>query len=111
MTRRPRSSLRFDVHPHQIHIGRIGIGVERIMLSGQAGRLHVSGGKVAADRLEWIRVGVLVNVNVYSTRSSSGDKLSSRDFIEAEVAKAAAAQPISLRCALITEHSSPGHKP
>ena len=90
-------------------IGRISLGVERIMLAGQAGRVHVSGEKVAVDRLAWIQGNV--NVNVYSSRRRSEDNILSCDFIDAEVAKVVAAQPITLRCALITEHVSSALKP
>ncbi len=92
-------------------IGRIHLGSERIARPGRAGRVHLSGEKLDAHRLAWIQGEINVNVNVYSARRSSPDNILSCDFIDAEVAKVVAAQPISLRCALITEGAGTALKP
>lgn len=92
-------------------IGSISLGVERILRPGQAGRVHVSGETIESGRLAWIQGEVRVNVNVYSSRRHGGDNILNCDFIDAEVAKVVAAQPIHLRCALITEHADTALKP
>lgn len=92
-------------------VGRISLGVERLERPGRPGRVHVSGTKVQAERLAWVQGEVKVNVNVYSSRRSSPDNILSCDFIDADLARVVAAQPITLRCALISEGADTALKP
>ncbi len=96
---------------HADEVGQIDLGNERHRLPGRTGPARFSGAKVAVDRLDWIEGGVKVNVNLYSSRRSSQDNILACDFIDASLAAVFEAQPIVLRCGLITENPATRLRP
>lgn len=96
---------------HADEVGQIDLGNEQVMIPGQPGPVHITGKQVKRDRLRWIKGGVKVNVNVYSSRLSGPDNILNCDFIDGDVAAVVKQQPITLRCGLITEHPDTKLKP
>lgn len=96
---------------HADEAGQIDLGDERIEVPGRAGIVRFTGRAVDRARLGWITGGVKVNVNLWSSRHSSPDNLLGCDFIDGSLATVIRAQPVVLRCGLITEHPDTRMKP
>ena len=88
---------------HADEMGQIGLGNERVTISGTGGTARITGRTVDSSHLSWIKGrSVQVNVNVFSARRSGPDNILDCDIYEGPVA-AAAASPRPIRCKLIGE--------
>ena len=89
---------------HADEIGRIDLGTKNVQVRAEPGTVHVAGSQVDPEGLRWIDGDIGVNVNVYTARLSSDDNLINCDFIDGPLVDTKAAEPVLLRCALITEN-------
>ncbi|MBS0566428.1 MAG: hypothetical protein JSS59_03300 [Proteobacteria bacterium] len=96
---------------HADEVGQIDLGNEQVFLPGRAGPAHFTGRNVTNNRLGWIKGGVRMNVNVFSSRHSGPDNILACDFIDDSLATVIKAQPVTLHCGLITEHPDTLMKP
>ena len=97
--------------PHADEVGQIDLGHDEVRVPGRSGMVHIPGTGLHTNRLKWIDGGVMVNVNVYTSRLSSDKNLLDCDFIDGDLAKVIKAQPITLHCGLIGEHIETYLKP
>lgn len=100
-----------DAVKHGDEVGHIDLGVQDLKLPGRAGAAHISGAAIEQARLAWVDGPVKVNVNVFSSRLSGPDNILACDFIDGDVSKVIAAEPVTLHCGLISEHPDTNMKP
>ncbi|MEJ5020889.1 hypothetical protein WH297_14275 [Ochrobactrum vermis] len=90
---------------HVDEVGQIDLSPsdETVEISGAGGKLHISGDKVEAKRIDWVNGPVKVNLNVASGRKAGPDNILSCDFIDGALSQVRK-RPIKLHCSLIVEN-------
>lgn len=83
-------------------VGQIDLGRQQILLPASGGVARFSPSGLRAERLDWLKDGVQVNVNVYSARHHWPDNILACDFVDGALSELSF-QPVMLNCSLISE--------
>jgi hypothetical protein len=82
--------------------GMIDLGNEEVTIPGANGRAVVTGTKVEAAHIGWVKAPDVL-INVYTARKTSPDNLIDCGIFEDTVARAQSTQPLQIACKLIGE--------
>jgi len=70
----------------------------------KGGLAHITGKSIDPNTLKWVDGAVMVNVNIVSARKSGPDNILDCDVIDGPIPDVKDRAPITLHCALISEH-------
>jgi len=83
-------------------VGQIDLGRPQILLPASGGVATFAPASLKSERLDWIKGGVQVNVNVYSARHHWPDNILACDVIDGALSDVSG-QTAVLNCSLISE--------
>jgi hypothetical protein len=83
-------------------VGQIDLGRPKILLPASGGVARFAPTSLKSERLDWIKGGVQVNVNVYSARHHWADNILACDVID-DALSDVSGQTAVLNCSLISE--------
>lgn len=83
-------------------VGQIDLSRPQILLPASGGVARFAPASLKSEKLDWIKGGVQVNVNVYSARHHWPDNILACDFIGGALSEVNR-QTITLNCVLISE--------
>ncbi|MDL4914919.1 MAG: hypothetical protein QRY16_14335 [Enterobacterales bacterium endosymbiont of Blomia tropicalis] len=83
-------------------VGQIDLGRPQILLPASAGVARFAPSSLKSERLDWIKEGVQVDVNVYSARHHWPDNILACDAIDGALSEVNR-QTVMLNCSLISE--------
>lgn len=83
-------------------VGQIDLGRPQILLPASGGVARFAPASLKSERLDWIKGGVQVNVNVYSARHHWPDNILACDIIDGALSEVNR-EAVMLNCSLISE--------